>query len=152
MWQRNFNNISCFCSKISKIICWIYNSTRKYSFNLICKNFCELYFFLYKITLPCSNAIVVYCQTFWWSIIEKSYFICNIHANWISNQSFSTFNLFWNLMLNRIKTFKNIINLLTSQITSVLSSWPPREARYFSSNENERLWIRTLWSFNLWTI
>lgn len=152
MWQWNFYDVSCLGAEISITIGWVDDCTWKYSLNLICKDFCILNLFLDKITLPSSDTVVVNCQTFWWSIIEKSYFICNIHANWISNQSFSTFNLFWNLMLNRIKTFKNIINLLTSQITSVLSSWPPREARYFSSNENERLWIRTLWSFNLWTI
>jgi hypothetical protein len=43
-----------------------------------------------------------------------------------------------------------IESLLTSQITRVLSSWPPSEARYFSSKEKERLWMKTLWSLRRW--
>ena len=31
--------------------------------------------------------------------------------------------------------------LLTSQMTRLLSSWPPRDARYFSSLEKLRDWM-----------
>jgi hypothetical protein len=51
-----------------------------------------------------------------------------------------------------VKEVHKAERLLTSQMTRVLSSCPPREARYLSSKEKERLWMRTLWSLSLWTI
>ena len=49
----------------------------------------------------------------------------------------------------QIKFKDDYNNFLTSQITSVLSSWPPREARFFSSKEKDKLLMRTLCNLSL---
>jgi len=48
---------------------------------------------LNEVTLPCSDTIVVNGEALGGCVVEEANFVCNIHANWISNQSFAALNI-----------------------------------------------------------
>jgi hypothetical protein len=47
-----------------------------------------------KVAFPSSDTIVVDGKALGGSVVEEANFVCNIHANWVSNQSFAALNLF----------------------------------------------------------
>jgi hypothetical protein len=50
-------------------------------------------FLLNKVAIPGSDTIVVDGKALLGGVVEETNLVGNIHANWISNQSFSTLNL-----------------------------------------------------------
>ena len=49
---------------------------------------------LNKVAFPCSNTIVVDGEALGGCVVEEANFVCDIHANWVSNQSFAALNLY----------------------------------------------------------
>jgi len=46
-----------------------------------------------KVAFPSSDTIVVDGKALGGSVVEEANFVCNIHANWVSNQSFAALNI-----------------------------------------------------------
>lgn len=47
-----------------------------------------------EVHIPGSDAVVVDGEALGGSVVEEANFVGDIHANWVSNQSFAALNLF----------------------------------------------------------
>ena len=93
MGQWNLDNVSSLGADVGEGVGWVDDDTGEDSLDLRHENLGVLDFLLDEIAVPGSQTIVVDGEALWWSVVEEGDFVGDVHANWVSNQSFAAFNL-----------------------------------------------------------
>ena len=93
MSERNFNNISGFCSEVSEGIGWVNDAANEHSLDGVHKDLVVLNLLLDEVAVPGSHTIVVDGQALRRSVVEETHLVGNIHSDWISNKCFAALNL-----------------------------------------------------------
>jgi hypothetical protein len=82
--ETDLNNISGLGAKIGKLICWVNDAASEHSLDRVHENLGVLNFLLDKVTVPCSDSVVVDSQALVGGGVVKLHLVGSVHANWIS--------------------------------------------------------------------
>ena len=85
VWKTDFNDITCFGSKICKLISWVNDATCENSFDGVHENLGVLDLLLNEVTVPGSDSVVVDGNALVGSGVEELNLVGGVHAHWVSD-------------------------------------------------------------------
>ena len=108
--EIDLHDISGLSSDVSEFVSGINDTAGENTLDLVSEDLSVLDLLLDEVEIPDAKTKGVDGQAFGGGVIEEANFVCNIHANWISNECFAAFNL------------NNLINLMFDSLLFIKSA------------------------------
>lgn len=89
----DLHDISSLGSDVSEFVSGVDNTAGKNTLDLIGEDFSVFNLLLDEVEIPDAETKGVDGQAFGGGVVKEANFVCDIHANWISNECFTAFNL-----------------------------------------------------------
>ena len=108
--EIDLHDISGLGSDVSEFVSGVDDTAGKNTLDLVSEDFGVFDLLLDEVEIPNAETKGVDGQAFGGGVVEEANFVCNIHANWISNECFAAFNL------------NNLINLMFDSLLFIKSA------------------------------